>query len=79
MQPVGSNVRQRTVVENDNRISILRQSSHREDTVVRMNHDVACVCRVWENRVCLDDLLGEAVVEPLEEERAKTGPSSSGD
>jgi hypothetical protein len=37
-----------------------------------MDYDVARIGRVWENRVRLDDLLGEAIIQPFQEKRAQT-------
>lgn len=77
MQPVSGNVRQRTIVKHDNRVGVLRQPSHGENTVVGMDDDIAGVGRVRKDRVGLDNLLGEAVVEFLKEERAETGASTT--
>ena len=48
------------------RVCVLRQSSHREQTVVWVHHDVAGALRVREDRVCLDELLREPIVQSLQ-------------
>lgn len=72
MKSVGGNPGQSTVIKNHHRISILSQSSHRQQAVVRMNHDVSRVGSIRENRVGLDELLGESIIEPLQQERSKS-------
>lgn len=44
-----------------------------------MDDNIARVCRVGEDRVRLDNLLGKAIVESFEEERAQARPCASGD
>ena len=67
VESVGRDVRQSAVVENHYRVGILRQPPHRQHTIVGMHDDISGICRVWEHGVCLDDLLGEPVVQPLEQ------------
>ena len=78
MQPIARYPRQRTIVEHDDRIGVVRQSFQREEGVVRLHDDVALLC-VGEDGIRLDELLGELVVQPLEYERAKTRARAAGD
>lgn len=61
------------------RVGVLAQSAHGQQAVVRLHDDVAGVLRVREDRVRLDQLLGEAVVEALEQEGSQTGTGTTGD
>lgn len=73
MQPISRNMRQRPIIQHHNRIRILRQPPHRKDTVVRVHHHITRVRRIREHGIRLDNLLGEPIVEPLQEEAAQAG------
>ena len=78
VQPIARYPRQRAIVEHDDRIGMVRQSFKREEGVVRLYDDVTLLC-VGKDRICLNELLRELVVQPLEHKRAKTRARSAGD
>ncbi len=67
------------VVEDDDRVGILRESPHGQQAVVGVDDDVARVGGIWEDGIRLYDLLGKPVVEPFEQKRAETGPGTASD
>jgi len=60
-------------------VGILSKPPHGKNTVVRLNDDVAHALRIREHRIGLYNLLRKPIVEPLEQERSKTRPCTSGD
>lgn len=69
VEAIGGDTCERAVVEDDNRVGVVHQPLRGEERVVRLHHNVR---RLGEHRVRLDELLGEAVVQTLEEERAES-------
>ena len=69
---------QGAVVKDNDGIGIFSQTSHREQRVVGLHHDVAGVLRVGKDRVRLDQLLGKAVVETFEEKRTQPAACAAG-
>jgi hypothetical protein len=74
---VAGDAAQRAVVEHDDRVGVFGQPPHREHAVVRLHDDVTGQLRVREHAVRLDQLLGEAVVEALEQEAAHSRPGAA--
>ena len=79
MELLGGDPIERGVVEDDDGVGVEREALQRQQRVVRLHHHVAAVLLVGEDRVGLDELFGEAVVEALEEEGAHAGAGASGD
>ena len=72
LQPIGCNARKCTIVENDDRVSILSESAHCEEAVVRIHNHVVAALRIWENGVCLDEFFGKTVIHALEDVASKS-------
>ena len=68
---------QRTIVEHDDGVGVVRESLERQQRVVRLHHYIAFL-RVWKNRVGLHELLWELVVQPLQQEGAKSRARPAG-
>jgi hypothetical protein len=79
VHPVAGDAPQRAVVEHDDRVGVLREPAHGQHAVVRLHDDIAGELRVREDGVRLDQLLGKAVVEALEQEAAHAGARAAGD
>lgn len=77
MQPIRSNMAQRTIIQHDHRIRILHQPSHRQHAIVRMHNHIARVRRIRKHRIRLYNLLGEPIVQPLEQKAAQTRSRSA--
>lgn len=71
VQTIRVDARQRAIVEHDNRVGVVREPLECQERVVRL-HDHVALLRVREDRVGLDQLLRELVVQPLEQERAQS-------
>lgn len=71
MQTIRVDARQRAIIEHDDRVGVVREPLERQERVVRL-HDHVALLRVRKDRVGLDQLLRELVVQPLEQERAQS-------
>jgi hypothetical protein len=60
------------------RVGVLGQAPHAQHAVVGLHYYVA-ILRVRKDAVCLDELLGEPVVQPLEHKGAEAGARAAGD
>lgn len=77
MQSVGCYSRESSIVQDYNRVGVLGQSAESEEGVVGLDDD--SIVGVWEDRVGLDQLLREAVVQSLEQEGAETRSCTTSD
>ena len=66
VQPLRRDAIERRVVQHDHCVGIQREPLEGEQRVVRLHDDVAAVLVVGEDRVRLDQLLREVVVDRLE-------------
>ena len=76
METIRSNAVQRFVVQHDNRVSILNQTTGSRDRVVCLNNDIRSallgireillVHKIWKNRIGLDQLLWKRIVQILQ-------------
>ena len=78
MQAVRIDARKRAIVEHDYRVGVVREPLERQQRVVRLHHHIAFL-RVRKDRVCLNQLFRELIVQSLEEERAQPGARTACD
>lgn len=77
MKGVRCNARESAIVEDYDRVGVLRQALESEKRVVRLDHDVAGVLSIREDRVRLDQFLWKPIIQPLQQERSETRSSAS--
>lgn len=78
MQTVRTDSRERLVVEHDDRVRVVHEALETEERIVRL-HDDVWRRGIRKHRVRLDELLGVAVVEALEDVRAQPRARPAGD
>lgn len=66
MQSICGDTHQCAVVQNDHRISMIRESLEREHGVVGL-HDNIAFLRVWKYRICLNQFLWKFIVQTLQQ------------
>lgn len=62
MESICSDTGQSTIIQNNNRVCILRKASHGKDAVVRLNHNISYALRIGKHGICLDQFFREPII-----------------